>query len=170
MPPAPRRIPLSVSILLAALILPSLSCSAVANLLASPTPAATATPEATATPAATATPESLLTRDERSQYLVILRYIGSDVRQNFFAVQDYLKTSGYNVQIDEGPSNVGDMDIILFGSLQCNAAIDDLESILTGKLDLSHLTRMRFQPADTGYLKPNIVVQIRSASLFGPGL
>jgi hypothetical protein len=168
-----RRIPpgnakwFLLPLFLAVLILPSLSCTAISGLVASPTPTATATPEPTATPQPTPTVESILTREQRSQYLVILRYIGPAVGQKFAPIQDYLQGMGYKAQIDEGPSNVGDMDIILFGALNCNTAIDDLEGILAGKLDITRLTRMRFLPADTGYLKNNIVIQIRSTSLFG---
>jgi len=170
MHPASARSPklLCVSLLLAALILPSISCTTITSLFASPTPTATATPTNTPTPTPKPTPESILRPAERAGYLVILRTVDNAVRAKFTAVRDYLAGQGYTVQMDEGPSAVGDMDIILFGALACNTAIDDLELILAGRLDITRLTRMRFDPADSGYERKTIVIQIIDANRFGP--
>ncbi|MGB7538872.1 MAG: hypothetical protein WBM17_10050 [Anaerolineales bacterium] len=161
---------LSASLMFGVLASSSLACTTITSLLASPTPTATQTPTITPTATPEPTPENLLSPAERSDYRVILRYVGEDVRTRFYPVMTFLLDQGYMVEMDSGPSNVGDMDIILFGSLSCNAALDDLEVILGGKLDITHLTRMRFGPDDASYSRKNIVIQIQSLSLFGPDL
>jgi hypothetical protein len=172
-----RVLPASHSKLLAAmalgcaLALPSLSCSAISSLWASPTPTVTSTPTPTETPTITPspTPSALLSAGERSGYRVILRYVGEDVHLRFLAIQEYLIQQGYTVDIDAGPSAIGSMDVIQFGALSCNQAIDDLTALLAGKLSLQGLERVRFISADASYNKQNIVIQIQSLDRFGPG-
>jgi hypothetical protein len=161
---------LSASLILGVLASSSLACTTITSLFASPTPTATQTPTITPTATPEPTPENLLSPAERSGYLVILRYVGDDVRNSFYPVMTFLQEKGYTIEMDSGPSAVGDMDIILFGSLACGAALNDMEGILAGKLDITHLTRMRFGPDDIAYSRKNIVIQIQSLSLFGPGL
>jgi hypothetical protein len=161
---------LSAALLFCALAASSLSCTTITSLIASPTPTATPTPTITPTPTPEPTPENLLSPAERSEYLIILRHVGEDVLESMDPVELFLIDQGYTVTVDSGPSNVGDMDIILFGSLACNVAIDDLEIILAGKLDLTHLTRMRLGFDDASYDRKNIIIQIKSTNLFGPGL
>ena len=160
---------LSAGLLLGALAVSSLSCTTITSLIASPTPAATPTPAITPTPTPEPTPENLLTPAERSEYLVILRYVGEDVQDSMDPIELFLLDQGYTVTMNPGPSNVGDMDIILFGSLACAAALDDLEILLAGKLDITHLSRMRLSFDDASYNRKNIIIQIKSLGLFGPG-
>jgi hypothetical protein len=168
----PRRHPKFSSALfvLICLALPSLSCNTFASMLASPTPTVTPTLTPTVTPTASPTPADLLTPAERSQYLVILRYVGEPVHTNFYKIQNYLIAKGYSVDIDSGPSMVGDIDIILYGLPKCLQAIDDLTGLLKGKLDISGLSRQQFTSADQSSTSPHIVIQIKSMDLFGPGL
>lgn len=161
---------LSAGLLLGALAASSLSCTTITSLIVRPTPSATLTPTITPTPTPEPTPENLLSSAERAEYLVILRYVGDDVRDRINPVMSFLIDQGYTVVMDAGPSNVGDMDIILFGSLACNAALDDLEILLAGKLDITHLTRMRLGFDDASYDRKNIIIQIKNIGLFGPGL
>lgn len=165
---------LSALLLLGALGLSSLSCTTITSLWASPTPTITPSSTPTATPTITPTftpsptPEALLSSEERSEYLVILRYVNEDVHKRFFRVAEFLLERGYRVEIDAGPSAIGDRDIILYGALSCNDAIDDLTILLKGKLDIEGLERKRFTTADVSYESKNIVIQIQSINLFGP--
>ncbi len=168
----PSRSKLLAAIVLGCgLALPSLSCSTISSLWASPTPTVTPTPTPTATPTITPspTPGALLSTGERSGYLVILRYVGEEVHQRLFAIQEYLVQQGYTVDIDAGPSAIGSMDVIQFGALSCNQAIDDLTALLEGRLSLRGLERVRFISADASYNKQNIVIQIQSVNRFSPG-
>ena len=156
----------------------SLSCTTVTSLWATPTPTATPSPTPTATPTRTPTrtptasssptPEGLLSFDERAEYLVILRYTTQGVRSRFQKIQAFLMGQGYPVEIDPGQSIIGDMDVILFGALSCNDAIDDLVILLDGRLDIHGLDRVRFTDGDASYEKENVVIQIRSTGLLGP--
>ncbi len=167
---------LSALLLLGAPGLSSLSCTTITSLWASLTPTATSTPTPTLTPTITPTetpsptPEPLLTVAERPEYYVILRYVNEDVQNRFFEIQEYLTEQGYAVTLDAGPSAVGNMDIILFGALSCNDAIDDLTILLKGKLDIGGLERRRFGSDDVSYERKGIVIQIQTIGLFGPEL
>jgi hypothetical protein len=173
--PSRPRLRLAV-VLLAALVLSSLSCSTIGSLWATPTPTITPSPTPTVTPSTTPTftpsptQEALLSKEERSEYMVILRYVSEGVRTRFLPVKEFLAQQGYTVTIDEGPSSIGDMDVILYGALSCNDAIDDLIILLHDKLALQDLDRVRFDSKDTSYQKKNIVIQIKDFDRFDPGL
>jgi hypothetical protein len=87
-----------------------------------------------------------------------------------FAIKEFLIQQGYSATIDSGPSAIGSMDVIQFGALSCNQAIDDRTGLLEGKLSLRGLERIRFISADASYNKKNIVIQIQSVDRFGPGV
>jgi len=157
----------SAALLLACLTLSSLSCTTITSLWASPTPTITPSPTITPTFTPDPTPEGLIFHDQRSGYLVILRYVGDDVRKSFTPVLQFLTAQGYSVTLSPGPSDVGDMDVILFGALSCGDAIDDLTLLLRGRLDISGLARMRFSTDDVSYNAKTIVIQIKSIGLFG---
>jgi hypothetical protein len=158
------------------LLLSSLSCTSLTSFFVPPTPTATPTATPTLTPTATPTetpsptPEPLLSREERGEYYLILRYISDAVQQRFLPIQDFLSQQGYTVDIDEGPSMVGDMDVILYGAPSCLDAIDDLILLLHDKLALQDLEPTRFTSDDLGYNEKTIVIQIRDIDRFDPGL
>jgi hypothetical protein len=111
----------------------------------------------------------LLTKEERGEYLVILRYISEGGQMRFPPVRELLVQQGYTATLDKGPSSIGDMDIILCGTPSCNDAIDNLEIILAWKLDITHPTRMRLDFNDASYNRKNIAIRIKNADLFGSG-
>jgi hypothetical protein len=161
---------LTAALLLGILLLPSLACTTVDSFFASPTPTATSTPTITPSPTPSPTPELRLSLDQRGKYLVILRYVGAPVQSRFLGILEYLAGQGFKTQIDQGPSKISNGDIILFGALSCNDALDDITILLQGKLDIHGLERVRFTPDDASYELKNIVIQIKSMELFGPGL
>jgi hypothetical protein len=155
---------LTPTLLLMCLVLSSITCSSANSLLAGTAPE-TATPSTTEE----TIPQGLLSTAERSQYSVILRSDSADIRNRFQPIQDFLADQGYSVAIDNGKSDLSDMDIIQFGQLSCKDAIDDMEILLEGRLDLRSLTRMRFPFEDSKYAGWEIVIQIQDAGLFGAG-
>jgi hypothetical protein len=166
---------LSVVLILSLLFLSSVACGISGSPQSSPTPSATSSPTSTSTPTATPTfapipiPEGLLTYDQRSEYKVILRATGGDeVHERIYAISGYLQERGYMTGIDTLTSNVGEMDIILYGAPSCNDAIDDLAVILEGRLDITGLEQSRFIPEDAMYNRKYIVIQIDSAERFRP--
>jgi hypothetical protein len=173
--PFPKLLP--ALLLAVAFGLSSYSCTAFTPMQASPTPTATISPTSTHAPTASPTfapipvPEGQLTYDQRSGYTVILRATGGDeVHERLYAISGYLQERGYITGIDNHTSNVGDMDIILFGAPSCNDAIDDLTAILNGRLDIANLGRMRFISEDAMYSSKYIVIQMKSIGRFRSGL
>jgi hypothetical protein len=154
------------------LFLSSIACSISGSSQASPTPSATssltsAAPTATSTFAPIPTPEGLLAYDERSAYTIVLRTTGNgEIHERFYAISGYLQERGYVTGIDSLTSDIGDMDIILYGAPSCNDAIDDLAVILKGRLDITGLERSRFGSEDAYYNWNHIVIQISSPELF----
>ncbi|MGB7540107.1 MAG: hypothetical protein WBM17_16315, partial [Anaerolineales bacterium] len=148
---------LSVAPILTFLFLFSVACGISGSPQASPTPTATRNPTSTSTPTAIPTftpipnPEGLLTSDQRSGYTVILRSSDDAVHERLYAISGYLQDRGYVTDIDSYQSDIGDMDIILYGAPSCNDAIDDLTVILEGRLDITGLERSRFIPEDAMY-------------------
>jgi hypothetical protein len=151
---------LSAALLLTMLGFSSLSCTTITRLWATPT--------LTPTPTITPTPEAILSSTERADYLVILRTVDEEVRIRFTAIRQFLHEQGYEVGINEGKSDIGNMDVIMYGALSCLDAIDDLTIILQGKLEIRDLDRVRFNPADLYYKGKHIVIQINDAGRFGP--
>jgi hypothetical protein len=160
----------SAVLLLAAVMLTSLSCNTVGSLFATPT--FTPSPTATLTPTITPSPtlEFRLSQAERGDYLVILRYTSEAVKDRFGPIMSFLNQQGFSAKIDEGPSSVGDMDVILYGATSCNDAIDDLTLLLHDTLAIRDLDRIRFDSNDLSYTKKNIVIQIKDIDRFDPGL
>ncbi len=161
---------LSAALLFGLFALSSLSCTTLTSFWVTPTPTFTPTQTVTPTFTPSPTPKLVLPVEERKDYHVILRYVGEDVRVRFDAVREFLEAEGFQVNIDSGPSNVGNMNVILFGSPACNDAIDDLTILLKGKLDIQGLERMRFTSDDAYYEAKNLVIQINSIERFGPEL
>jgi hypothetical protein len=148
--------------------LSSLSCTTITRLWATPTPTFTPTPTVTPTPKPSPTPEAQLSPRERADYLVILRAVNARVRVRFSAIREFLQEQGYQVDIDEGKSDIGGVDVILYGALSCLDAIDDLTVLLQGKLEIRDLDRVRFVPADLYYNGKHVVIQIDDADRFSP--
>jgi hypothetical protein len=167
---------LPAALILALLMLPSLACVISGSPSASPTPTATDRPTSTPTPTVTptfapiATPQGLLEYDQRSEFSVTLRSVDAAVHEHFYAISGYLHARGYETDIDSFESNIGDMDILLYGAPACTDALDDLVVILEGRLDITGLKRQRFASDDAYYNWKHLVIQIKSINLFSPYL
>lgn len=177
MPAFPLRTRLlSAAPILSLLIIPSLACGISGAPSASPTPTATDRPTSTPTPTVTptfaplATPQGLLEDDQRSAFTVTLRSVDAAIHERFYAISGYLHERGYDTHIDSFGSNIGEMDVLLYGAPACNDALDDLAVILTGRLDITGLERKRFGSDDAYYNWNQLVIQIKSINLFGPYL
>jgi hypothetical protein len=155
---------------LVAILLSSIACDLSLTPAAAPTPTFTPNPTSTVTPTPTfapiLTPAGLLTSRQRSGYTVILRSPDAEIHERLYAISGYLHDRGYETATDSLQSDVGSMDIILYGDPSCLEAIDDLTAVLKGRLDLEGVERRRFGSDDAYYAWPHIVIQITSVDRF----